>query len=268
MDLAEVQVELVHALADGMSYLAPPLKIAELGGTFDDLARQFEGLALCRLFETADQAAFAESMARSGQSRRFFLRRSRQENNLDDRHLALSRTRCFLDALIAGSLALAREIASLSEETWNPAWEYEDDHCFYLLLHAIVKQPAPFPTPQIHALLGRFDRSLEGGQSVHFDVARALVARDADAFIEALRSLLAQEAAQIEKERQSAAVRERDILFWPKSRASIEGLALLKVGELLGLATEGEFPLCPELARLPWSDQVYRDFFDEIERMR
>jgi len=143
MDLAEVQVELVHALADGMSYLAPPLRIAELGGIFDDLALQFEGLALCRLFENADQAAFAESMARSGQSRRFFLRRSRQESNLDDRHLALSRTRSILDALIAGALPLAREIAALSTETWNPTWEYEDDHCFYLLLHTIVKQHHP-----------------------------------------------------------------------------------------------------------------------------
>jgi len=267
VDLAEVHVELVHALRDGMSYLAPPLRIAEMGGIFDQLALQFEGLALCHLFENADQAAFAENMARSGQSRRFFLRRSQQEGNTDDRHLALSGTRCFLDALVGGSLALAREIALLSTETWNASWEYEDDHCFYLFLHAIVKQPDPFPTPELHALLARFERSLEGGKSPQLKVARALVRRDPEAFTDSLLSLLAGEAAQIEKGRQSAAVHERDVLFWPKSRVSIEGLALLKIAELVQLPSEGEFPLCPSLARLPWSDQTYRDLFEEIGRL-
>lgn len=267
MDLVQVHVELVHAIRDGMSYVAPPLKIAEMGGIFDELALQLEGLALCHLLENADQAAFAENLVRSGHSRRFFLRRSRLEKNLDDRHLALSGTRCFLDALIAGSLTLAREIATLSTETWNAAWEYEDDHCFYLFLHAIVKQPAPFPRPEMQSLLSRFERSLEGGKSPHLDVARALVARDRDAFKDALLSLLSAEAEQIAKGRKSAAVQERDILFWPKSRVSIEGLALLKIAELVGLPIEGDFPLCPQLARLPWSDQTYRDLFEEIERL-
>jgi hypothetical protein len=268
MDLAQVHVELVHAIRDGMSYVAPPLHIAEMGGIFDELALQLEGLALCHLFENADQAAFAENLARSGHSRRFFLRRSRIEKNQDDRHLALSGTRCFLDALIAGSLTLAREIATLSTETWNAAWEYEDDHCFYLLLHTIVKQPVPFPTPELHALLDRFERSLEGGDSVHLNVAKALVARDPDAFKDTLLSLLLAEAEQIEKGRQSAAVRERDILFWPKSRVSIDGLALLKIAELADMPIDGDFPLCPQLARLPWSDQTYHDLFEEIERIK
>jgi hypothetical protein len=267
MDLAEVHIELVHAIRGGMSYVAPPLHIAEMGTIFDELALQLEGLALCHLLDKADQAAFAENLARSGHSRRFFLRRSHLEKNKDDRHLALSGTRCFLDALIAGALPLAREIATLSTETWNAAWEYEDDYCFYLLLHTIVKQPDPFPTPEIHALLGRFETSLQGGKSVYLNVGKALADRDPGAFTDTLLALLSAEAARIEEGRESAAVHERDILFWPKSRVSIDGLALLKIAELIGLPTEGDFPLCPELARLPWSDRTYRDLFEEIERM-
>jgi hypothetical protein len=268
MDLAQIHVELVHAIRDGMSYVAPPLRIAEMGRIFDELALQLEGLALCHLLENADQAAFAENLARSGHARRFFLRRSRLEKNQDDRHLALSGTRCFLDALIAGSLTLAQEIATLSIATWNAAWEYEDDYCFYLFLHTIVKQPAPFPTPEMHTVLNRFERSLEGGNSVHLNVAKALVARDPDAFKDTLLSLLSAEAAQIEKGRQSAAVHERDILFWPKSRVSIDGLALLKIAELVELPMDGDFPLCPQLARLPWSDQTYHDLFEDLERLK
>ena len=239
----------------------------ELGDVFDTLALQLEGLGLCHLLELADEASFRENMVRSGQSRRFFLRRSSLEKNNDDRHLALSHTRAFLDALVAGSLALARDIAVLSTETWNRSWEYEDDFCLYLLLHLLVKQPDLFPTPEARTVLERFERSLEGGKSAHFDVARALVNRDVPAFSDALAALVHAEDVQIEKDRESAAVHERDILFWPKSRVSIEGLALLKVAELLGMQVDGPFQLCPRPARLPWTNQSFRDLFEEIEQL-
>jgi hypothetical protein len=267
MDLAEVHQELVHEIRYGLEYVAETARIADLGGIFDELIPQLEALGLCHLLEFADEGRFRENMARSGHARRYFLRRSRLEKNQADRHLAVSRTRAFLDALIAGALPLARDIALLSTEEWNPAWEYEDDFCFYQLLHTIAKQPDPFPTPEVHALIERFERSLEGGESAHFEVSKALVARDPKAFAGALVALLEAEEAQIEADRGSAAVLERDILYWPKSRVSIEGLALLKTTELVGMRVPGEFPLCPRAARLAWTNQPFRDLFDEIERL-
>jgi hypothetical protein len=231
------------------------------------VALQLEGLGICHLLEFVDTDNFRENLIRSGHSRRFFLRRSRSEDNSDDRHLALSRTRCFLDAIVAGSLPLARDIAVLSSETWNASWEYEDDFCYYSLLHRIAIQPELFPTPEAEALLARFERSLEGNPSLHFDVCKALLARDLGAFSEALRALLDAEQAKIEKDRNSPAVNERDILFWPKSYVSIEGLALLKIANLLGLRFEDALPLCPLEARLPWSDSPTRDLFAEIEML-
>ena len=136
--------------------------------------------------------------------------------------------------MVAGILPLARDIAPLSTEQWKREWEYEDDFCFFLLLHTIVKQPEAFPTPATRPLLERFERALEGGKSTHLDVAKALAARDPHAFSEALGSLLVAEERQIDEDRDSAAVHERDILFWPKSRVSIEGLALLQIGESTG----------------------------------
>jgi hypothetical protein len=267
MDLAEIHEELVEEVRNGLSYLAEPARMAELGDVFDTLALQLEGLAICHLFDRADEAQFRENMARAGQSRRFFLRRSKQEKNDDDRHLALSRTGAFLDALVAGILPLARDIALLSTEQWKREWEYEDDFCFFLLLHTIVKQPEAFPTPAAQLLLERFERALEGGKSAHLDVAKALAARDRHAFSEALGSLLVAEERKIDEDRDSAAVHERDILFWPKSRVSIEGLALLQIGDLLGMRIDDELPLCPKIARLPWTDQPVRDLFEEIERI-
>ncbi len=48
---------------------------------------------------------------------------------------------------------------------------------------------------------------------------------DEATFLEALKALLDADAEKIEKDRESAAVHERAILFRPKSRVSIDGLA-------------------------------------------
>lgn len=267
MDLADVHQELVAEIRDGLGYVMEPAQMSELGDIFDTLSLQLEGLGLCHLFEFADQASLRDNFIRSGQSRRFFLRRSRLEKNDNDRHLALSRNRAFLDTIVAGALGLARDIALLSTETWNGSWEYEDDFCFFLLLHLIVKQPDPFPTTDARALVERFEAAVEGRKSPHLDVAKALTTRDAAAFAEALRALVGAEVREIEKALDSPAVQEGDVLYWPKSRASIEGLALLNVAALVGLPVVGQFPLCPPLARLPWEDHPVRDLFAEIERL-
>jgi len=88
MDLAEVHAELVEEIRDGLTYLAEPARMAELGDIFDALAVQLEGLALCHLFDRADLLQYRENLARVGHARRFFLRRSKSEKNDDDRHLA------------------------------------------------------------------------------------------------------------------------------------------------------------------------------------
>jgi hypothetical protein len=267
VDLADVHEELVDEIRDGLGYLVDAPTVAPLGDVFDTLILQLEGLGLCHLLDLADEGRFRENLVRAGHARRFYLRRSRLEHNDDDRHLALSRTRAVLDALVAGALPVARDVAALSGDAWHPDWEYEDDFCFYLLVHSIVKQPDPFPTPEARAIVARFERSVEGGASPHLDVSRALIARDAVAFRRALVTLLEAEAEQIKADRSSPAVLERDILYWPKSRVSIDGLALLKIAELLGLSVPGELPLCPRPARLAWTGAGFHDLFEEIERM-
>lgn len=266
MDLARVHEELVSELHHGMLHVGKA-PIAELGDLFDDLAGQFEALGLCHLLESADVDELRTNLVRSAHSRRYFLRRSHMEGNDRDRHLALSRTRSFLDAVVAGDLALARQIADASVEVWNPAWEYEDDHCFFLLLHRIAQHGGAFPSPDVPELMGRFERSLEGAKSARYDACRALVARDSESFREALSTLLEEEAARNDEERDSAAVHEGDLLYWPRSYVSVEGLTLLKLADLTGMRIKMDHPLCPELARLPWSAVDQEDLFEAIEQL-
>lgn len=267
MNLSIVHEELVQELREGMNTIAHGDPAVELADVCETLSIQFEALGVCHLFEFADTVELRNNLVRSAHSRRCFLQRSKAEGNDRDRHLALGRSRAFLDAMVAGSLPLARDIADLSSEIWIPSWEYEDDFCFFLFLHQIVKQPDPFPTPETHAIMARFERSLEGADSTRYEVCKALTTRDPATFASALEALIEEEKARIEADRESPAVHEGDIVYWATSRISIEGLALLQFAALLGIRAERSFELCPPLARLPFTDQRFLDLFEEIARI-
>jgi hypothetical protein len=268
VDLAAVHEELVKEVRYGIQYVATPVRIAELGDVFDTLILQLEGLGICHLFEYADEGRFRENMARAGMARRYYLRRSVDERSLGDRHLAWSRTRAVLDALVAGAAPLAQDIARLSTAPWNPSSEYEDDRSFYALVHEILLRPDPFPSPAALAIVATHERALEGGKSPHFDVAQALVAKDGAALREALEKLVDAEEDRIEEDRSSPALDEGDILYWPKSRVSIDALAVLKLAEILRIPVAGDFALCPRPARLTWTAATFRDLFEEMDRLR
>ncbi|WP_197041109.1 Imm49 family immunity protein [Chondromyces apiculatus] len=260
--------ELVSELHYGMLSVGKA-PISAMGDEFDAFSHQFEALGICHLLEFADESEFLTNLIRSGHARRYFLRRSRAEGNVADRHLALSRTNSFLAAAAAGDGVLARQIADESTETWNPAWEYEDDHHFFLLLHRLVQQGPSFPSGDVPAILTAFERSLDGATSARHAVCHALVAGDASAFLGALSELMQGEAALRDEKRSSAAVHEGDVAYWPHSFVSVEGLALLNLAQLRGISTETgtTLPLCPEIARLPWSTASVEDLFEAMARL-
>jgi hypothetical protein len=176
--------------------------------------------------------------------------------------LALSRTEALLDALVAGDLKLARSIAELSPSGWTRDWEYEDDFCFYAFLHQLLLQP---PSADFEQILARFAAALEGGLSTRLDVLTALFTKDASEFETALLALLEEEQTRVDDQRSS--VVDSKFLFWPRSFVSIEGLALLRTAELVGLSVVGDFVLCPSEARLAVSENNYRDFFAELDSL-
>ena len=45
------------------------------------------------------------------------------------------------------------------------------------------------------------------------------------------------------------------------------GPALLRVADLVGVRVEEELPLCPEAARLPLTNKIYLDLFQEIDKL-
>lgn len=267
MDLYDAHKEIVELVQEELLMVAAGYPIEKLGGVLNNLTSYFQALSICHLLESTDTNQFRENLTRSGYARRYFLRKSFEENNYKDRHLALSSNESLLDCLAAGQIRLACDIADLSLEKWNCNWEYEDDFCFYLYLHKVVKQSDNLPFSILEKIIERFENALEGGNSSRLEVCKSILMKDKDLFCNSLDALIEekQESIEVEKER----MLEPDpsvAVFWPRSYVFIEGLALLQLAHITGLRIKEEFPLCPTLGRVTISDEAFIDIFQEIEQ--
>ena len=269
MDPRDLRAALTEETKDALIVAASGHPMADVGGTFEQLSELLQGLAICHLLEAGDVGKFRDDLARSAFARRYFLSRSEQQGNTDDRRLALSRTEAFFDALAAGHGLLAREIARLSGQTWRPEWEYREDFLYFLFLHQVVIEPSWLGGPESLAILDELEKMAEGSDRLRAAVLRALAARTADAFSTALAALITEQRAKTDARKERLA--EPDIptfLLWPRSFISIEGLALIAIARALRMEVAGDIPLTPAVARMVFSQPSVEDPFETIEQLR
>jgi hypothetical protein len=272
MDAREIRKELVPEIKELLAYVAVGYPVRELGAELERLSAYFQALGIAYLLENADRERFRENLVWSAHSRRYFLRKSRDESNYEDRHHALGRTEAFFDALAAGHLGLAREIADLSIETWRADWEYEDDFCYYLFWHGVVRGGSTAGQVGLRDILTKFKKALEGGDSPRLDACKAVLEGNNAEFRAALSALME------ERNKEMESARERNLeldpaaaVCWARGFVSIEGLALLRVAEVRGMmAVEPgeELQLCPGLAMLSVDKRESLDMFTRIELAR
>lgn len=264
MDLRDVRERLMAPLAEHAGALAANWPIRDCAAALECLSEVFQAFAICALLTQYDVDKFRENLVRSAHARRYFLRKAAEANVSDDRRLALSRGEAVLDALAAADIVVAREIAERSIRDWHANWEYEDDFCYYLFIHDCILHDGT-PAEAITApLLERYEQSLEGGDDPRLKVCQSLVERDPEKFIATFSALMNAKQEQIDQQRPN--VVDSKFLFWPRSFVSVEGLALLRLAEMAGLAIAEEFPLCPAESRLALHENSYADIFQDLER--
>jgi hypothetical protein len=263
MQLTEVADEAKKEILEYCLHLMADPPMADCGRTIERLSALFQGYAICMLLTEGDDQQFREHLRRSASAHRYYRRKSVEQGNIEDRHLAISRSEAFLDALVAGELELARDLARLSPTTWRKGWEYEDDWCYFQLLYLLLEEGEDFGLPRATPLLERFEQILEGDSSPRLDYCRAVAERDQDSARQALQDLLDEKAARDDARRPN--VVGSQFLFWPQSFVCIEGLAWFRLAELAGFSLPGTYPYCPPEARLPLATEPFTDIFLQLE---
>jgi hypothetical protein len=204
-------------------------------------------LGLCRLLAEADVQAFSDHLARAAQARLEFLGKVRGGLASDPEYVCASKNLPFTGALAAGGLTTAREIAVVSPTSHFPAVEYEDDFLYFHLLHRL--SIAADDTVGHKAILARWLEVREGDESGALVACRGLVTRTPADFTAGFASFIAKRQQGLAEYRESPSFNEK--LFAAEGQIYVEALALLRLAELRGLPTEPEYPLAPEIARVP-----------------
>ncbi|HEX5753086.1 MAG TPA: hypothetical protein VFZ09_43195 [Archangium sp.] len=234
-------------LASSLRNLADAKLPIELAGEFcEETTSLRRVLAICRLLREADVDGFHHELLRSALSRRYYLTRCQRESYADYFTVA-SRTEPFFDALAAGSLALARELARLAVPGPREGEEYPEDYHYANLLNRYLLLDGQDKTGELERLL----ITLEAHQSgARVDLCQSLLAHDGRAFEAAFQALLEERANEVA--RWEARVMDTASAI-TNAYVFIEGLAWMRLAEhtrspLLSLE---ECRFCPALARMP-----------------
>lgn len=258
----ELREDVLDGIQENMSVVAAGVGGDEFGDLSETLTVQFQALGICDLLIDSDCDGFARNLCQSAYARRFFLRKSLERVDSPNLYWAISRTESVFDAITAGADSLARDIVGLSPVDWMPDGEYEDDFCYFKLVHELVRVNwAPDPGTS-RALLDRFEQALAQPADIRYRLCSAAIRGNATEFWPAFDDY----------------VQERQILMqvppmsdeaWlePPRQVWVEGLAWLRIAERLGMKSpQEEYPLIPASARLSPLKALPNDLFHQMER--
>lgn len=243
MDLKIIQSNAHSILRDALNIIAVQGVAERSGRAYSVAAWMYHRLALCEMLTRVRTDRFQVYLCKSALIRVQFQRLVASGRTFDASTVCSSRSFSFVDAVSAGQLVLAVELARLAPDQHLPRAEYEDD---FLLQRFMQKRLLNLHAGEDHdfqALLERWEQVVTGEHAPYLDVCRALVDLDADAFHEAL-------LAAIEEHRRDSRQKDDDARR-TDGAVFMTGLALLRLAELGGLSTQREYPNVPHMARLP-----------------
>jgi hypothetical protein len=152
------------------------------------------------------------------------------------------------DAIAANDYGLAVQIIEASPSEFMQGHEYEDDFCYAQLLHGLITGS----DARASDLLARFEAYVEGAPNGRYLTAKSLSDRRQSDFNEAFEQLLRDRQQEIAKEIERGQIESPHVVM--ARRIFVEGLAILRLAEKMGLQTEEEYRFCPSLARVPMTE--------------
>jgi hypothetical protein len=207
--------------------------------------------AIASLLRTGRPGIFRQRLQQSGSAFAWYLGQSQPGA------VRLSDSAPFLDAVAAGDLATASEIARRSHHVWVATDEYEEDFLFYEFLTTPALGAEAAATGPALKLLVRWEAALAGTEDPRLGVCRALIGGESSGFDAALLDFL---NARERQQREALDMQEPEAAA-TESSVSIEGLALRRLAVEWGLTPAAEHPQIPVAIftdRVAWPGDSFR----------
>jgi len=219
--------------------------LEQLGELTQEVCAKLRAIACFHLLKDGGVNSFYHNLIRSGRARAAYLKRCMDEVALEDHFRASGRYAAVCDCVAANDSDLAVRIIELSPAEFMPGHEYEDDYCYAQLLHGLVTGREG----RASDLLAQLERYLDGAPNGRYLIAKSLTERRQGDFNEGFEQLLKDRQQEIASDIERGQIESPHIVT--ARRVFVEGLAILRFAEKVGLQTEEDYLFCPSIARIP-----------------
>jgi hypothetical protein len=248
VNLTEYLEVLAYEIAFWMTaFRNPDYPLDQLGDVTENVTAKLRAAAIIAILTKGESDTYYHNLIRSARCRLAYLQRCRAAGHETDHHQASSRVGAFIDAVAATEFETARRIVALSPVTWLQGHEYEDDFYYAQILHGLISmQPN---SVQMATLFERLEAALGGRADARLGVTKAIFEQNQRDFDASIELLLAQRTANIEAEKARHKIEEPVMIA--ERQVYVEGLAILRIAERVGVAAQDEYLYLPSLARVP-----------------
>ena len=225
------------------------------------LSRQWGiGLMLLEL----DIDSYVAGLFKSGRTYVFLLEKAAENSHIDPYYLCRSRANPLFDAVAIGDQKSLDAIANLCTTFWREELEEEDDFCYMDFFISFLQTPDD--NELLKNKLIEFERSLDGISSLRFDACVALFSKDENEYWRVIGDFLEEHFQRIYIDLQNGQL--EPTFAHTEAHISIEGIALIKAGQLAGFYSAEEYPMVPSIA-LQASLALYpqNDPWDKLNQM-
>lgn len=236
------------------------------GEVCNRISNYYRSIAVCWLFLYADAELYGQMLINSALTRKFYLTYCAKEGKLEEAAQRVSFIGPFFDAIAVNEFQLASEISSISPTKWFKRYEYQDDYAYAMFMQNIVKYGVT-DRSKLEPFLSEFEVSLEGNKDIRLDLCRAMCELDQASFDEALDELINQHEEYYNKLADPSSLSSLTLgqNFEPNRWLFIEGLAILRIAEKIGLSVEQSYKFCPQIARISNFGKFIPDCFPYME---
>lgn len=224
---------------NGHAIAAERIPLVDGGGEANvlQLCTAFRQHGACELLRTGNPRPFFVAAMQSAAAYLHVVRRDAGGT------AAVSRAKPFLDAVAGGYWEAARSIAdACASWAWKPEVEYREDALYLQTLMAVLRD-----ADDRGALLDEYEEALAGVADDRLPVLRALVAGDAEGFRAAFATLGRARETRID-EAVDRGVLTDETEAWIRP-FYLEGAALLRLADRVGIETGRHHPGVPETVR-------------------
>lgn len=248
MTLDEAAADIVAALQMTLHDVQYCTARDQQGAAAESAVTYLQAVGICELLLDAELDAFYDHLTRSGMMRHALLELHATKGGVPNKVRKASNVRGLYGAIAAGEWELATAIAASSSSDHLDRVEYAEDFLVADFIHRHLQGDS---VASLHVITHAIDEALaEVDPDPRSDLCRALLDRDEALAAEAFCALINAQQAYL-SHMAKASVVGTDPIFLPLSSIYVEGLAWLQLLGREGIHLEGEFPMCPSMARLP-----------------